>query len=337
MKIYIDIEKKLNNFLLNTSFDVEADNIGILGSSGSGKSLTLKSISGIVSPDKGIININDRLLFDSNKKIDLKPQKREIGYMPQSYALFPKMTVEENIRIVIKGNSVYKKNKVSDLISIFSLNDVYNKYPSQLSGGQQQRTALARIIAAQPDVIMLDEAFSALDTYLKDSLQQEVSDFLKQYNIPAIIVSHDKNEIYKMSNYILIMSQGKIIEQGKPMEIYENPQNIDTAKLLGYKNISPVKMLSNNEAYATDWGLTLKLSQAIPTGIKYICIKESALTNIASPNKINYSHINKTNHPFGTNVKIYINNVHRPISFYFNFIDLSKAVYISSEGIVLLK
>ena len=156
MKIEVNIKKKLGNFNLDINFSSDSLRTGILGRSGCGKSVTLKAIAGIITPDSGRIVINDKVLYDSDKNINLKPQERKVGYLFQNYALFPTMTVEKNISVVIK-NKENKKEKVNGLISKFGLEEIRNKYPNQISGGQQQRTALARLIASNPDIIMLDE------------------------------------------------------------------------------------------------------------------------------------------------------------------------------------
>ena len=150
MKIEVNIKKKLGNFNLDINFSSDSLRTGILGRSGCGKSVTLKAIAGIITPDSGRIVVNNRVLYDSDKNINLKPQDRKVGYLFQNYALFPTMTVEKNISVVIK-NKANKKEKINSLISKFGLEEIKNKFPSQISGGQQQRTALARLIASNPE------------------------------------------------------------------------------------------------------------------------------------------------------------------------------------------
>ena len=163
----VNIKKELKEFDLDITFELKNGCLGILGPSGCGKSMTLKSIAGIVNPDTGFISLNtdeETIFFDSNKKINLKPQIRNVGYLFQNYALFPNMTVEENIA---SGLSNDDGKTVSEMIKRFHLDGLEKRYPRQLSGGQQQRVALARILAYNPDVILLDEPFSAMDTFLK--------------------------------------------------------------------------------------------------------------------------------------------------------------------------
>ena len=164
----VDIQKELKEFDLEVDFELKKGCLGILGPSGCGKSMTLKSVAGIVDPDNGVVSLKadgETVYFDSSKKINLKPQKRNVGYLFQNYALFPNMTVEENVGI---GLPEKDEKRVSEMIKRFHLEGLEKRYPRQLSGGQQQRVALARIMAYRPDVILLDEPFSAMDTFLKE-------------------------------------------------------------------------------------------------------------------------------------------------------------------------
>ena len=178
----VDIHMELKEFDLDVDFELKKGCLGILGPSGCGKSMTLKSIAGIVTPDNGIISLTadeETTYFNSKQKINLKPQKRNVGYLFQNYALFPNMTVEDNIAVgVSKGNS----KTVSEMIKRFHLEGLEKRYPRQLSGGQQQRVALARILAYGPDVILLDEPFSAMDTFLKEQLRLELVNSLKDFD-----------------------------------------------------------------------------------------------------------------------------------------------------------
>ena len=183
------------------------------------KSMTLKSIAGIETPDFGMIQIDDKVLFDSANKVDLKPQKRNVGYLFQNYALFPTMTVAKNIAAGLKGSKEEKQKKVQEMIEKFALTGLADRLPGQLSGGQQQRVALARIMAYEPDVILLDEPFSALDVFLKDRLQQELIEMLKDYEGTVLMVSHSRDEIYRFSEELLIMDQGKPVIYGETKEI----------------------------------------------------------------------------------------------------------------------
>ena len=181
MAVTVEIRRKLDNFLLDINFHSDARRIGILGASGCGKSMTLKSIAGIELPDEGHIEVEGRIFFDKEKKINLKPQIRNVGYLFQNYALFPTMTVEKNIAAGLKGSKQEKEARVREMVEKFRLQGLEKRLPGKLSGGQQQRVALARIMAYEPEMILLDEPFSALDMYLKDQLQRELAEMLADY------------------------------------------------------------------------------------------------------------------------------------------------------------
>ena len=195
--------------------------IALLGSSGCGKTLTLKCIAGIEKPDKGKIIINEQIVFDSEKKINLPPQERKTGYMFQNYALFPTMTVFNNISCVIKKPKDQKKLIIDEIIKSFQLENISNLYPRQISGGQQQRVALARILVSQPEIILLDEPFSALDTNLKQSIEAEIAAVLQKFKGSAVIVTHDSGEAYRLSDQVAIMSKGEVQCIGPKQDIFD--------------------------------------------------------------------------------------------------------------------
>ena len=193
--------------------------------------------------------------FDTKKKINIKPQERKVGYLFQNYALFPNMTLAENIGVGIKGSKEEKKKAINDMVERFHLGGLENHYPSQLSGGQQQRTALARMLAIKPDVMLLDEPFSALDAYLKEELHIELNNILKSYDGEAILVTHSRDEVYKLCENLIIMEDGKILEYGNTKEIFKAPKTLPGARLTGCKNISRARKISENKLEALDWGL----------------------------------------------------------------------------------
>ena len=231
MAIEVKIQRKRNTFELNIDFKSDSKRIGILGASGCGKSMTLKSIAGIEPPESGLIKIEGKTVYDSENKVNLKPQKRNIGYLFQNYALFPTMTVEKNIAAGLKGKKQENAKRVREMIEKFQLTGLEKRFPAELSGGQQQRVALARIMAYKPDVILLDEPFSALDMYLKDRLQQELQELFEDYEGTVIMVSHSRDEVYRFSEELLIIDQGQIVAAGKTKELFQNPQRKD----IGYR------------------------------------------------------------------------------------------------------
>lgn len=207
----VQIYKKLAEFDLDISFQVNDNILGLMGASGSGKSMILKCIAGIETPDQGRIVLNNRVLFDSEKKINVPIQKRNVGYMFQSYALFPNMNVYENISVGLRARKVKDVDiVVQKVMQQFRIFELASRYPKQLSGGQRQRVALARLIAYEPDVLLLDEPFSALDEDLKKDLLQELKSEL-QISKPVIFVSHDKEEVNYLCDLKYKIKQGEII------------------------------------------------------------------------------------------------------------------------------
>lgn len=217
MQLEINISKKLKEFTLQAELALQDGVLGLMGSSGSGKSMLLKCLAGIETPDSGRIVLNDRVLFDSAAKINLPPQQRRVGYLFQSYALFPNMSVAENIICGPRAKGLRQEQSkavVQAMVSKFQLQGLEARYPRQLSGGQKQRAALARLLAVEPEVILLDEPFSALDTQLKDRLQEQLQLLLAEYGGISVLVSHDRQEIERLSDRVLFIQQGILSEEG---------------------------------------------------------------------------------------------------------------------------
>ena len=269
MSIEVQIRKKLGSFLLDISFQSRARRIGILGASGCGKSMTLKSIAGIETPDEGRIEVEGHTLFDRERRVNLKPQKRNVGYLFQNYSLFPTMTVEKNIAAGLEGSRQEKEARVREMVKKFQLEGLEKRLPGQLSGGQQQRVALARIMAYEPDVILLDEPFSALDMYLKDRLQQELMEMLADYKGTVIMVSHNRDELYRFSGELLVIDEGHIAAAGETKELFRNPVSREAARLTGCKNFSRVRRVDAHTAEASDWGVTLRTTREIPEDTRW--------------------------------------------------------------------
>ena len=254
----VEIKKKLDNFTLETAFQLETGCLGILGASGCGKSVTLQCIAGILTPDEGIIRLDGRVLFDSAKKVNVRPQERRIGYLFQNYALFPNMTVSENIAAGFRDRSGVEK-KVEEMLKRFSLTELAGRYPKHLSGGEQQRTALARLLIGEPEVLLLDEPFSALDAYLKEGLQLELLEIIRRLFVPAVLVTHSRDEVYRLSSRLMIMDRGLAEESGDTRELFLRPKSRVAAKLTGCKNISAA-FWAQEGWYVPEWNLTLPAS-----------------------------------------------------------------------------
>jgi molybdate transport system ATP-binding protein len=311
MALQLLIEKKLKDFDLKISFDKGEERLGILGASGDGKSMTLKCIAGIETPDTGKIVLNNRVLFDSEQKINVPPQKRKVGYLFQNYALFPNMTVEQNIGISLTGTKEEKKRIVAEQIKKFHLDGLEKNYPTAISGGQQQRVSLARIMAYQPELIMLDEPFSALDSYLKDILQEQLLESLMQYNGDVIIVSHSRDEIYRFCEKLIIFSKGKSIIMGETKDLFESPKTVGSARLTGCKNISPIKKIDEYTMLCTDWDIVLCTKEKIGDDIRYVGIRAHsfiASNNSDEQNTFKIQVHTKAEMPFEIHFKCKTNN-----------------------------
>lgn len=263
MSLYVDVEKELGGFHLNVKLEAGDETLALLGASGCGKSLTLKCIAGIERPDRGRIVLDDRVLFDSEKKIDLPPQARRTGLMFQSYALFPHMTVLQNIRAGANREPDKGKRQaaVEAVVDSFGLKDLLNHHPAQLSGGQQQRVALARILVSAPHSLLLDEPFSALDSHLRFRLEQEVREVIRRFGKTVLLVSHDRDEVFRMADSIAIMNDGRVETLGPKQEVFRAPGSRSGAILTGCKNISRAEPVDQYRVRALDWGLTLKLAR----------------------------------------------------------------------------
>lgn len=274
MKLEVNIKKILRDFILDVNFSTSDEVFAILGASGCGKSMTLKCIAGIETPDEGKIILNEKILFDSEKKINLPPQKRKVGYLFQNYALFPNMTVAENILFAAKNFEKLEEN-----LKKFKISELRNAYPAELSGGQQQRVALARILNSNAEILLLDEPFSALDSHLKWNLELEIAEILKNYGA-AILVSHNRGEVFRLPNKIAVMNRGKILEINSKREIFENPQSYSAAILTGCKNISAAKKISDDKIFAEDWQIELTLHKKIPDDLKFVGIRAHFLEKV---------------------------------------------------------
>ncbi len=262
MSLVVDIEKKLGSFLLRSKFETGSGTMALLGASGCGKSVTLKCIAGIMTPDKGRIVLDGETLFDSEKHIDLTPQRRQVGYLFQQYALFPNMTVLQNIQCGIRsGSRGEKQQRASEQLRRFRLEGLEKKYPAQLSGGQQQRVALARILASEPRAILLDEPFSALDGFLKWNLEMELADFLSDFSGPILWVSHDLGECFRSCRSVCIMDNGASLPVTDMETLVHHPATQCAARLVGLRNFLPGRRCEGG-VRIDGWEMVLPLQAA---------------------------------------------------------------------------
>lgn len=258
MTLSVDIQKRLGSFLLRVSFSTQEGITGLLGASGCGKSVTLKCIAGLMTPDSGKIVLNDRVLFDSSQNIDIPAQKRRVGYLFQQYALFPNMTVARNIAAGVRERH-RRPEEVRRLLTAFQIADCADRYPQALSGGQQQRAALARILASHPEALLLDEPFSALDSSLKLQVEAELSGYLSSFRGPILFVSHDQAEIRRSCQTVCVLHRGSSQAMLSAEALFTAPRTLSACRLSGCRNISAIRLLPDRRAAAEQWGATLSL------------------------------------------------------------------------------
>lgn len=236
----VKLKKQLHSFDLNQEFSLkEHQSLALLGASGSGKSMTLRLLSGLVLPNEGQIILKERVLYDSLRRINIPSRERKIGLVFQNYALFPHLTVAQNIAYGIPKTiaKTQRQETVEELLTEIRLETLSQRYPSQLSGGQQQRVALARTLAARPQLLLLDEPFSALDTALKSELEELLLRFREAHQIPYILVTHNLEEAYRLCDEIAIMENGKILQKGPKDEVLRSPQSPEAARKIGARNL----------------------------------------------------------------------------------------------------
>ena len=262
--IEVNIQKSFGDFVLNVSFTAGNEVLALLGGSGSGKSMTLRAIAGIVTPDRGRIVVDDVVFFDSEKKINLSPQQRQVGLLFQNYALFPTMTVLENVMTGVRtGSRAEKRATAEEALSRFQLGDLRDRLPHALSGGQQQRAALARILVGNPRILMLDEPFSALDSHLRDRLEREVLSLIRDFCGTTLLVSHSRDEVFRMADRIAVYDGGHIDAIDEKHRLFQSPGTYRAALLTGCKNFSHVSALRSDNGqtcfHADDWDMDLQV------------------------------------------------------------------------------
>ena len=276
MGLYVKIKKDFGSFFLDTEFEAEKEVLGILGESGCGKSMTLRCIAGVVTPDEGHIELDGTVLFDSEKRINLKPQKRRVGLLFQNYALFPNMNVVQNLMTGLHGKKMGRKEAqktVSEIMEKFYLQGLELQKPSQLSGGQQQRVALARILLTRPKLLMLDEPFAALDEFLRWKLELELQDVLKEFGGITLFVSHNRDEIYRICDRVCVMKHGTSGAAVPVKELFCTPLTKESAYLSGCKNFSDAEVRKSGEVLAVDWGFAMKCDTAGREHIRSVGIR----------------------------------------------------------------
>ena len=302
MSLIVDIKKQLGSFALDIAFEAENGVTCLLGASGCGKSMTLKCIAGIEKPDEGHIELDGVVLFDSQQHINLPPQKRQVGYLFQNYALFPNMTVRQNILCGLnreKDRNV-KETRLREMLRLMQLEGLENHKPHQLSGGQQQRVALARILVSDPRLLLLDEPFSALDGHLRDALKIELRDVLQSYGREVLMVTHDRTEAYNMSREIAVMHEGRLLTVQPTKALFADPGSVPAAILTGCKNIAEAQKLDEHTVEVPAWGIRLNTAQEVKDGLKAVGIRAHYFNSSTAHNRFPVVYVEEMEEPFET-------------------------------------
>jgi len=261
--INIKIKKEIQKFSIDADIKTDLNKLVLFGPSGSGKSTLLKIIAGFFNPSQGFIKIRDKILFDSEQKLSVPIYKRNIGYMPQNYSLFPNLTVLENIQYGLKAQKIETSpQEIQQICNKLKISDLLNQYPKKLSGGQQQRVALARILPLKPEILLLDEPFNALDQEIRESLRDLVIKISDQYRIPVLLVTHSLEEASIFAEYIILISNGSQIESGESSIVFNHPEKLTSAKMMGIENLWAIEKKVNSNAVMVN-GMLIKLKNNI--------------------------------------------------------------------------
>ena len=285
MSLIVRIRKKLAAFSLEIDLEAEAEVVGLLGESGCGKSMTMRCIAGVERPDEGLIVVNGVTYFDSAARVDLSPQQRKTALLFQNYMLLPHMTVADNIAIGIPLDTPVadRDAAVAREVERFDLAGLENRYPLQLSGGQQQRVALARMLAANPGILMLDEPFSALDSHLKDRLARDLSRMFAEYQGTILYVSHDVDEAIRFCDRIAVMERGRVAEMSSPGDLVEQPRSKAGLRLTGCKNVVDIQRTASCEVAVPAWGVRLQTGSPVPEDAKTLGVHDIHVRKASGP------------------------------------------------------
>ncbi len=302
MSLKVDIKKRLGAFTLDVNFEAGNETLALLGASGCGKTMTLKMIAGIEKPDEGIIELDGVTLFDSEKKINLVPQERRVGLMFQNYALFENMTVYKNILMGVREGkrSEAARNEVEAVMDCLHITDLADRHPSRTSGGQQQRVALARIMVSHPNILMLDEPFSALDEHLRFQMEEVVQEAINDFGKTVLWVSHSRDEVYRRADRMAILDDGHLDAIGPVDEVFRDPKTVKAAALTGCKNILRAERTDETHVKLTDHDLTLTVS-GVSEDITHVGIRMHHIrpvTDMSEPNQIYCTVTGETKNPF---------------------------------------
>jgi molybdate transport system permease protein len=283
----VQLAKRLPEFTLDVSFSSGDGPLSVLGSSGAGKSMLLRCIAGLERPDRGRIALNGRVLLDTDRGIQLPARERRVGMLFQHYTLFPHRTLGENIAFGIRHLPQEEQaRRVAALLQRTHIAGLEDRYPREVSGGEQQRAALARALAIEPEALLLDEPLSALDTHLRSQMEAQLQETFAAYPRPALLVTHNIEEAYRLGEQLLVVSHGRVAAFGAKDAIFRSPPTQEVARLTGCKNFSRVRLLSENKAEALDWNCTLDVSRVTQRPPAYVGIRAHHIEITNSPSLV---------------------------------------------------
>jgi ABC-type sulfate/molybdate transport systems ATPase subunit len=269
--LHVQVTRHLETFTLNVQIDTAGGAVGLLGPSGAGKSMTLRMIAGVSMPDTGRITLNGRTLFDSSAGTNLPPAHRKIGMVFQDYALFPHLTVSENVGFGLSRRPAAQRRAcVEQLLSSMHILELAHRYPREISGGQRQRVALARCMAMQPDALLLDEPFSALDPHLRRQTEEQLRETLASFHGPIVFVTHDMEEAFRFCSDLLVLNHGNVIAEGPNQELFERPRTVAAALLTGCKNVVEAVSLGEQAIHVPAWACRVFSSTAVPGTLTHL-------------------------------------------------------------------
>jgi molybdate transport system ATP-binding protein len=261
----VRVRRRLDGFELDVAFEADEGRVVLFGPSGAGKSLTLQAITGVMRPDAGRVEVNGRLLFDSAAGVNVPPQRRRLGYVPQSYGLFPHLTVEDNVAYGVQRlDGGQRKALVREMVELVGLQGLERRRPRELSGGQQQRVALARALASRPELLVLDEPFSSIDTGLRGTLRRELLDLQSRSGVTTLVVTHDLDDAFFLGRRIVVIDRGRVLQVGSREDVFYRPATRRVAEFVATRNILRAKVLeADGRRLLLDWqGRTLEADPA---------------------------------------------------------------------------
>jgi molybdate transport system permease protein len=317
MALEVQIERKLPEFTLDVSFTAGNAPLSVLGPSGAGKTMLLRCIAGLERGSRGRIALDGRVLLDTERRVQVPARDRRVGMLFQHYALFPHRTVGENIAFGLQDlSSDEQARRVTTMLKRVHISGLEGRYPRELSGGEQQRAALARALAVEPEALLLDEPLSALDTHLRSQMETQLQETFATYHRPALLVTHNIEEAYRLGEQMLVLSRGRVAAFGAKEEILRHPPNVEVARLTGCKNFSRARAVSENAIEALDWGCKLRLAH-LPAGpVAHIGIRahhidfvESGAANASQENVFPCWLVRSSETPFRITLHL---RLHRP-------------------------